>query len=62
MLTFANARTYHYSIRACKLVKSGGIRLALVIGTTLFVGDIKNVEVVVINAVPSKNIGDEFEY
>jgi hypothetical protein len=36
--------------------------LALVIGTTLFVGAVKDVEVVMINVVTSKDIGHELEY
>ena len=56
-----NPYTYHYAILAPKLVKSGRVGLALVVRTTQLVGMIENVEVVVINVVSSKDIGDEFQ-
>ena len=55
-----NIHTYHFAVLALKLVKSDRIGLALVIRTTLLVGMVENVEVVVINVVASKDIGDEF--
>ena len=58
----ANAGTYHYSVHAYNVIKSGRVRLALVVGTTLFVGAVEDVKVVVINVVACKDIGDEFEY
>jgi len=61
-LLFANAGTYHHSVHACNFVKSGRVRLALVVGTTSFVGVVEDVKVVVINVIACKDIGDEFEY
>ena len=55
-----NTYTYHSTVLAPKLVKSGRVGLALVVMATLLVGIVENVEVVVINVVASKDIGDEF--
>ena len=57
---FINAYPHHYAVLACNFVKSGRAGLALVVRTTLLVGIVENVEVVVINVVASKDIGDEF--
>jgi len=59
--TFINACTYHYTVLTRKFVKAGRVCLALVVRTTLLVGMVESVEVVVINVVTSKDIGDEFE-
>jgi len=59
--TFIYAYTYHYAVLARKFVKSGGVGPALGVGTTSLVGIVKNVEVVVVNVVASKDIGDEFQ-
>ena len=56
-----NTHTYHYAVLAPKLVKSGRVGLALVVMATLLVGMVENIEVVVINIVASKDIGDEFQ-
>ena len=58
--TFKSPDTYHYAVLARKLVKSGRVGLALVVRTTLLVGMVENVEVVAIDVVASKDIGDEF--
>jgi len=58
---FTNCRTHHYTILARKLVKAGRVSLALVVGTTALVGMVENIEVVVINVVAGKDIGDEFQ-
>jgi len=58
-MTFINADTYHYAVVATKLVKAHRVGLALVIRTTLLVGMIENVKVVMINA--GKDTGDEFQ-
>ena len=60
LITFTNARTYHHAIFAPKFVKAGRVGLALVVGTTSFVGKVENIEVIMINVVASKDIGDEF--
>ena len=59
--TFIYAYTYHYAVLARKFVKSGGVGLALVVGTTSLVGIVEDVKVVVVNVVASKDIGDEFQ-
>ena len=56
-----NAYTYHYATPARYLVKSGRVGLALVVRTILLVGMVENIEVVAINVVASKDIGDEFQ-
>jgi hypothetical protein len=53
--------TYHYAIFARKFVKAGRVGLTLVVRTTSLVGTVENVEVIVINVVASKDIGDKFE-
>jgi hypothetical protein len=57
----SEADTYHYAILARQFVKAGRVGLALVVRTTSLVGTVENVEVVVINVVASKDIGDKFE-
>jgi hypothetical protein len=59
--TFKMPNTYHCAVLARKFVKPGGVGLALVVRTTLLVGMVENVEVVVIIVVASKDIGNEFE-
>jgi len=59
-ITFTNARTYRYAIVARKFVKAGRVGLALVVRTTSFVGMVENIEVIMINVVARKDIGDEF--
>ena len=56
-----NTHTYRDAVLAPKLIKSGRVCLALVVRTALIVGMVENVEVVVINIVASKDIGDEFQ-
>jgi hypothetical protein len=58
---FTNAGTYHYAVIARKVVNVGGFGLALVTRTTLLVGGIENVKVVVINVVAAQYIGDELQ-
>ena len=61
LITFTNTGTYHYAVVATKLVKARQLGLALVIRTTLLVGMIEDVEVVMVNVVAGKNIGDELQ-
>ena len=56
-----NAYTYYYAILARELVKSGRVSLSLVVRTTLFVGEVQGVEVVMIEVVAVKDIGNEFQ-
>ena len=49
-----NPDTYHCAILARKFAKSGRVGLALVVGTTLLVGMVENVEVVVISVSTAK--------
>jgi len=59
--TSTNCRTDHYAILARKLVKAGRVGLALVVRITSLVGMVEDIEVIVINVVASKDIGDEFQ-
>jgi hypothetical protein len=45
---------------AGKFIKAGLVGLTMTNGTTLLVGVVKDIEVVVVNVVADKNIGDEF--
>ena len=56
-----NCRTHHYAILARKLVKAGLVSLALVVRATSLVSMVEDFEVIVINVVASKDIGDEFQ-
>ena len=58
---FKNCRTHHYAILARKLVKAGRVSLALVGRTTSLVSMVEDVEVVVVNVISGKDIGDEFQ-
>ena len=57
---FETYETHHYAVLACKFVKARRFGLALVVRTTLLVGAVYGVEVVVINVVAVKDIGNEF--
>ena len=59
MLTMAS--TYHYTVLACKFINASRVGLSLIIRSTLLVGGVKDVEIVVVNVVASKDIGDEFQ-
>jgi len=61
LTTFTNASTYHYIILALEFVQAGRVGPTLVARTTLLVGMIEVVEVVVINIVPGEDIGDKFQ-
>ena len=49
---------YHYAILAPELVNADEVGLALIIRTTLLVGVVENIEVVVINILADKGIGN----
>ena len=53
--------TYHHSIFAREFVKAGRVGLTLVAGTILLVATVEDLEVVAINSVANKDIGDEFQ-
>jgi hypothetical protein len=55
-----NALTYHYVVLARKFVKTGQGGLTLVAGTTWLVAAVEDSEVVVINVIADKDIGDKF--
>ena len=59
--TLTIAGTYHNAVLAREFVKAGRVGLALVFRTTLLVSMIENVDVVMINVVAVKDIGDEFQ-
>jgi len=58
---FRHAGTYHYPVLARKFVKMGRVGLALVVRTMLFVRVVEGVEVVVVDVIAVKGIGDELE-
>ena len=60
LITFTNVGTYRHAIVAPKFVKAGRVGLALVVGTTSLVGTVEYVEVIIIDVVSNKDIGDEF--
>ena len=61
LTAFRHAGTYHYAVLAREFVKLGRVGLALAVRTTLLVGVVEGVEVVVIDAVAMKGIGDELQ-
>jgi len=52
---------YQYAAVARKFIKLRRVGLTLVTRTTLLIGTIKDAEVVVINALADKDVGDEFQ-
>ena len=56
-----NAATYHYPVRARKFVEAHRIGLTLIIRTTLFVGVVEDLEVVVVNVVTHDDIGNKLQ-
>ena len=52
---------YHYVIIAGQFVKAGRVCLALVVGTTLFVGLVEDVEIIVSNVIADNDISNEFQ-
>ena len=50
--------TYCYAVPARKFVTAGRAGLALVVTTASFVGVVEDLEVVVINVITGKDIGD----
>jgi len=53
-----SASTYHYAVLARKCIQAGRVGLTLIVRTTLFIGTIENIEVIVINIIADKDIGD----
>ena len=56
-----NVGTYHCAVVARKFVKASRISLRVTIQTTVLVGVVEDFEVVVIDILASKDIGDEFQ-
>ena len=52
--------TYYYAIPARKFVKARQVGLALVVRTTLLIGTVENVKIVIINVVAGKDVRYEF--
>ena len=61
LATSARAATYHNAVCARKFVEACRISLTLMIRTTLFVGVVEDLEVVVVNVVTHEEIGNEFQ-
>jgi hypothetical protein len=59
--TFINPGTYHYTILAGKFVKMGGVGLALIIRTGLFVGGVEGFKVIATHFIAGENVSDEFQ-
>ena len=57
---FKSTSTYHSAVLARKLIQAGRVGLTLVVRTTLFIGSVEDIEVVVINVVAREDIADEF--
>ena len=57
-IMFQNDVTYCYAILACEFVKAGRVGLTLTIRTNLFIGAVEDFEVVEINSVADKDIGE----
>ena len=59
--TFKGACTYHYAVPARKFIQAGRVGLTLAVRTTLFIAAVEDIEVVVIDVIADKGIGDEFQ-
>ena len=59
--TFKSTSTYHYAVLARKFIPAGCVGLTLVVRTTLFIGAVEDIKVVVISDIAHKDIGDEFQ-
>ena len=57
-----NTGTYHHAVLAPKFVKAGRIGLTLVVRTTLLVRLVEDFEVIVIDVLAKKHIGDVFQH
>jgi len=56
-----NIDAYHYTVFVPELINTGGVSLTLIIRTTLLVDVVEDLEVVVINVISDKSIGDKFQ-
>jgi len=56
-----NAGAHQYTIATFEFIELGRVGLTLTGRTALFVGVVKDLEVVVINAFAVKDVGDEFQ-
>jgi hypothetical protein len=56
-----HARTYHNAVFARKFIQTNRVGLTLVVRTPLLIGAVENIEVVVVNVIAEKDIGDEFQ-
>jgi hypothetical protein len=56
-----STHTHHYPVFAHKFIKARGVGLAFILGTTLLVSAVENFKVVLIDAVSSEDVGDEFQ-
>ena len=61
LTTLRNVGTYHYAVVARKLVKAGRVGLRAITQIILLVGAVEDIEVVVLNPLSGKDIGDEFQ-
>jgi len=59
-IALINASTYHHAVLARKVVKASRVGLTLVVGIPLLVRVVEKSEVVVINVIAKKHIGDVF--
>jgi len=52
---------YHYAVFAPEFIHLGGVGLTLILRTTLLVGVVEDLEVVVIKVISDKSISDKFQ-
>jgi hypothetical protein len=60
LITSLTADTYQYTVRTSKFVNAGRVGLTVAVRTTLLVAVVEDSEVVAINVLADKDIGDEF--
>ena len=58
---FINLRTYHQAVLTRQPVKAGLVSPTLVLETSMLVGVVEDVKVVVVNIITGKDIGNEFQ-
>ena len=61
LTTLLDVGTYHYAVVAREFVKAGRVSLRAITQIILLVGAVEDVEVVVINSLSGKDIGEEFQ-
>ena len=60
-ITFRHAGTHYNAVPALQLVQVSRVSLTLIIRTTLFIGMVEDIEVVVVHGFAGEHIGNEFQ-